>query len=536
MQTIYYGGDILTMKDKTEMPEAVLVKDGKILFVGELSRAEVLSGKNVQKFNLEGKTLMPAFIDAHSHISVAALFSNAVILTSCTSFAGIRQTLSAHMQAEKEIPDEIVVGFGYDHNFLEEKRHPDKFVLDSVSDRVPILILHTSLHMGVVNSVFLKKIGIGAATQDPDGGKIGRVDGTSEPDGYLEEKALQNMFPFLFQHLNGRYSEQIVQVQNLYLSYGITTAQDGASGSSDIHSLSDAAKHNQLKIDIVSYALAGKEEPGESIRKYPEYDRMYTNHFKIGGYKLVLDGSPQGKSAWLTKPYAEEKEYCGYPTMKDTDVERYLCEAVDGNYQTLVHCNGDAAGDQFIRCYKSALKRSSNTNKNNLRPVMIHCQTVRDDQLDEMAALHMIPSIFVAHTYFWGDVHLKNLGAERGNRISPAHSALARGLKINFHQDSPVLPPDMLMTVWCAVNRQTRSGVPVGSDESIDVFDALKAVTINAAYEYFEENSKGTLEKGKLADMVVLDANPLRCNKKDIKNIKVVQTIKEGRTLYSLKE
>src|SRR5699024_11836687 len=139
----------------------------------------------------------------------------------------------------------------------------------------------------------------------------------------------------------------------------------------------------------------------------------------------------------------------------------------------------------------------------NLRPTMIHCQTVRNDQLDRMAELDMLPSIFVAHTYYWGDVHLKNLGEERGRRISPAKSAFDRGLIVNFHQDSPVVKPLMLYTVWCAVNRITRNGVLIGPKERVSVYEALKAVTINAAYAYFEEDIKGTLEEGKLENLVI---------------------------------
>ncbi|PJH58641.1 amidohydrolase, partial [Salmonella enterica subsp. enterica serovar Typhimurium] len=192
----------------------------------------------------------------------------------------------------------------------------------------------------------------------------------------------------------------------------------------------------------------------------------------------------------------------------------------------LVHCNGDAASDQLLNMYSEALEESGNPNKGNLRPTMIHCQTIRNDQLDQMAELDMLPSIFVAHTYYWGDVHLKNLGEERGSRISPAKSALDRGLCFNLHQDSPVVKPLMLHTIWAAVNRITRNGVAIGPKERIGVYDALKAVTINAAYEYFEEDLKGTIEKGKLADLVVLDKNPLEVDPMAIKDIQVVRILK----------
>ena len=206
---------------------------------------------------------------------------------------------------------------------------------------------------------------------------------------------------------------------------------------------------------------------------------------------------------------------------------------MNSNLQILAHCNGDAASEQFLNAYEKALAESDNPNKDNLRPVMIHCQTVRNDQLDRMAAVNMIPSIFVGHVFYWGDIHKKNFGRERGNHISPARDALDRGLVINFHQDAPVTKPNMLHSVWCAVNRLSREGDVIGEDQKIGVYDALKAVTINAAYEYFEEDEKGSIKEGKRADLVVLDKNPLDTDILEIKDIKVMETIKDGKCIFS---
>lgn len=167
-----------------------------------------------------------------------------------------------------------------------------------------------------------------------------------------------------------------------------------------------------------------------------------------------------------------------------------------------------------------------------LRPVMIHCQTVRDDQLERMATLSMIASIFVGHVWYWGDVHVKNFGPERGNHISPAKSALDRGVVVNFHQDTPVTKPDMLHSVWCAVNRISRTGNVIGEEQAVDVYDALRAVTVNAAYQYFEEDTKGSIETGKRADLVILDRSPLDVEPMDIRDIKVLETIKDGESIY----
>ena len=316
--------------------------------------------------------------------------------------------------------------------------------------------------------------------------------------------------------------------QELYLSYGITTAQDGASNRQNLQLFDALAQAGRLQIDVVAYPMADGITMQE-LQGWQRYLGRYSGRFKVGGLKTVLDGSPQGRTAWLSRPY-EGTDDCAYPYMTDDALYRICKTAVEHRQQLLVHCNGDAASEQFLTQYTRAWSESPD--RPMLRPTMIHCQTVRDDQLDRMPALGMIPSIFVGHTWYWGDVHLKNLGPERGARISPVRSALERGLVYNLHQDSPVTKPDMLHSVWCAVNRLTRSGAPIGPEQAVSVYDALKGVTCNAAYAYGEEASKGTLEPGKLADLVVLSADPLAVDPAALREIAVLATYKEGVCLY----
>lgn len=517
METIYYNGDFITMKDEDDHIEALLVRDGKILYAGSKEEAERLSS-DPKYYDLKGHTLMPSFIDPHGHITMQASYSAFCNLAHCTTFQEIIDTLKEYDHGQKSI-----IGYGYDHNFLKEGTHPDKTILDQVCKDRPIVILHTSGHMCVVNSYVLKSKDL-EGKPDPQGGHYGRYD-NGELSGYLEEiPAMMSVLMDVFTDAQKEFPKLMNNAQDIYLAHGITTCQDGATSYDGFKGLEMMARNNLLKIDVVSYVMAADFD--KTLEEYKAYNKTYQHRLKLGGMKMVLDGSPQGKSAWLTKPYENSGDYCGYPAFEDSQVEEWVKDAVNKHQQILAHCNGDAAGDQYIRAYKKT------ECKEDLRPVMIHCQTARDDQLDEMVKLKMIPSIFVAHTYYWGDVHLKNLGIERGMRISPVKSALERGLKYNFHQDPPVVEPDMLHTIWCAVNRKTRSGKSIGEAQCIDVYDALKGVTINAAYAYFEEESKGTLEEGKKADLVILDKNPLKVDKELIKDIQVLETIKEGKTLY----
>lgn len=532
MDTIYYGGPILTMENQSDKPEAVLVKNGMIKKVGTLKEVLDAAGKNVKKKDLGGKCLMPAFIDAHGHISMNGQMALCADLSECTSFADIIAVMKQYIADKKMTAKDVVIGFGYDHNFLQEQSHPGKAVLDQVSQEIPIMIMHVSGHLGCVNSSMLALAGIDKNTADPQGGKIGRVGDSQEPDGYLEEAAMLSVQGVVMKKVKVNIREIMKGMQKVYIENGVTTVQDGATNKMALKLLKLSNALGALKIDVVAYPLMN-DGGQKMIKENAGMDRTYKKHLKLGGYKVVLDGSPQGRSAWMSKPYlGGEEDYCGYPWMPDEEVNRYALQAVNDNQQLLAHCNGDAAGDQFLNAYQKALAESGNPNKDNLRPVMIHCQTARNDQLDRMAAMRMIASIFVGHVYYWGDIHVKNFGKERGHHISPVKDAMDRGLSVNFHQDTPVTKPYMMHSVWCAVNRISREGNVIGEDQKIPVYDALKAVTINAAYEYFEEDSKGSIREGKRADLVVLDRNPLETEDRKLKDIRVLETIKDGKTIY----
>lgn len=531
MKKLYFGGTIITMEQENETVEAVLIEDGIIQEVGNLADVQrFMDDPAIEKIDLHGRTMLPGFVDPHGHISMVGALSVMADVSTCESFQDIIDVLNEYIE-EKDLGEaDPVVGFGYDHNFLKEEDHPTKDVLNQVSTERPIFISHASGHMGCANDGALKLAGIDETSVAAEGGFIGRVAGTNEPNGYLEEASVASVRDKVTSGVDMDFVKIAMLSQDIYLEHGITTAQDGAASSDILALLKGLAEQNQLKLDIVAYPEIATNP--DDVKDNSSYVKHYQNRLKIGGYKLFLDGSPQGKTAWMTRPYEGEENYRGYPSYSDAEVIEYVTKAVNDDVQLLTHCNGDAASDQLLMAYEKALEVSENPNKNHLRPVMIHCQTVRDDQLDQMVDVAMIPSIFNAHTYYWGDVHLKNLGEERGRRISPAKSAFDRGLVVNFHQDAPVVQPDMLHTIWCAVNRITRKGVHIGPEQCVSVYEALQAVTINAAYAYFEEDEKGSIKRGKLADFVVLDENPLEVDALDIKDIAVLETIKEGESVY----
>ena len=309
----------------------------------------------------------------------------------------------------------------------------------------------------------------------------------------------------------------------LYLQNGVTAIQEGFAKKRELALLEQAEEMGALPVPVYAYLDATAPWPEEVWRPR-------TGPLRIKGYKIFLDGSPQGRTAWMRTPYlGGGPQDRGYPVLTDRQVYDRMALALDQGMQLLAHCNGDAAAGQYL----SVLEQLEREREAHLeRPVMIHAQLLDLDQLDKVKELGVVPSFFAAHVYHWGDVHVKNFGAERAARISPAGAALERDIPFTFHQDTPVLPPDMLETVWCGVNRLTRSGAVLGPEQKIPVVEALAAVTIRAAWQYFEEGEKGSLREGKRADLVLLERDPLTADPMSLRDIPVLATWKDGRLIY----
>ncbi len=523
-KTLYFGGPILTMEDPVPR-QALLEQGGKILAVGSLEELTVLAG-DCRQIDLQGHCLLPGFIDPHSHFTTLGTALTSCDLTGSASPGEIVDRLRRFLQQHPPADGGWVVGFGYDNNLLPGAAHPTRQLLDQVSYTVPVLISHASGHMGAANSAALAAMGLTAATPDPEGGLYGRT-ADGQLSGYMEERAFTAAGAAVPPPAADLLVGSLLRGQEIYLQNGITTAQDGMTGQKELALLRLLAERQQLKLDVVGYVdLANFPD---LLAQTPAYSGGYRHHLRLGGYKIFLDGSPQGRTAWLSAPYlGGDGHYCGYPIHTDEQVRRLVQKSLDDGRQLLCHCNGDAASQQYIEAFQAVLGQKSCPT----RPVMIHAQTVRDDQLAQMAPLGMIASFFTAHTYYWGDVHLKNLGPARAGHISPAVSAIENGVVYTFHQDTPVLPPDMIDTLWCAVNRTTRAGVVLGPDQKLSTYQALEGITKNAAYQYFEERQKGTLAPGKLADMVILSQDPLQLPGDELRRLQVLATCKEGRWVY----
>lgn len=546
--TIYYNGNIITVNDEQPIAEAVAVGDGKIISVG--SQDEILKqrSKKTRLVNLNGKTMLPGFIDAHSHIALVGKYDEFTSAQGVTSVEKLveRGKVLFEKWYENSVNEgsyeegDWYVGTGYDNTVYKGAINPTADDLDKISSEVPICIIHSSNHIAVVNHKALEILGYtkGSSLTEQFSDYIEK-DSEGNPTGCLRENAFFRLYfqPAVLSDNTKTNTKKSVdafkEAMNTYASYGITSAQDGAGSNIDQIVKELLEKEDKLMIDVDSYSSI-------DTMTTPSSKAVRDRGFRKLGVKLILDGSPQGKTAWFNEPYyivpdGEDKDYRGHAAMSDEEVYNTLVKCLENGYQVLAHVNGTASIDQYINQYEKAKNDTGITT--DIRPVLIHAQTITEEQLEKAKKLGMNISFFSDHVYYWGDYHMSSvLGPERGARISPLSSAVNRGINVTMHQDSPVVPPNMIFSIHNAVNRETSSGKPIGKEFAVDVMTAIKFVTINSAYQSFEEDIKGSIEPGKLADLVILDKNPLKVNKKDIKNIKVLKTIKEDKEIYSAKD
>ncbi len=527
---LFYGGRVLTMEEKEKKGEpgsadAVLVEDGLIRAVGSREELEP-AARGARRIDLEGNLLMPSFLDSHSHFTQVAYSFFQVSLDGAASLEEIQERVKSYLSRKKPGKEEWVVARDYDHNLMPKGAHPTLAQLDEMTDGQPMIIQHKSGHMGLVNSRGLALLGITDESQAPEGGRIGKEGGRLT--GYLEENAFFDCLKRVpmpgEEELAGAYE----QAQQLYASHGITTIQEGMLVKQMFPMYDLLLKRKLLWLDLVAYPDLDSFD--EAVSRMSRHRNGYRDHLRLGGIKIFLDGSPQGRTAWMKTPYMGTED-CGYGILKDDQVTAAFEKAAGEKVQLLAHCNGDAAAEQFLRCLEQAERTCPNLEQ--LRPVLIHGQLMEREQLKRAAKLGAVVSFFVAHVYHWGDVHIRNFGYERASAISPLASALKADLPFTLHQDSPVIQPDMWETVWCAANRVTREGVLLGPGEKIPVWQALRAVTYLAAWQYGEEARKGTIAPGKRADLLVADADPLTVPSDQLRDIRVLQTYKDGRCVYS---
>lgn len=538
---IYYNGTILTMDSRASEVEALAVQGERILAVGTEEDVFKYKSDDTIMTNLNGRTLLPGFIDPHGHFTWSGnMFAFYVNLSASPigdtdSIEELKRKLAE--RAKTTPKGEWILGYGYDDTLLAEKRHPLAHELDEACPDHPVMIKHVSGHITTFNTYAFRLANITKETPDPFGGMYRRYeDGT--PNGVTEEPPASEPITHLIPKLSDKdWLHAVAVASEAYVKKGVTTAQEGFGSEELVDQIFKAHTAKVLKNRV--QILPGLKRMDVSRFNSTQAGKQLTEDkmLSLGAVKMLADGSLQCYTGYLSNPYHKViydlpggSLWRGYPIESHEGLAEMVTKLHKEGWQIAIHGNGDDAIQNIIDAIETANKAYPRADA---RHIIIHCQTVREDQLDRIKRLGIIPAFFVVHTYYWGDRHRDIfLGPDRAARINPCKSALNRGLMFTNHNDTFVTPIDPLLSVWSAVNRLTSSGKVLGEDQRIPVLEALRAVTSWAAYQYFEEDIKGSLEAGKLADFVILAENPLEVDPVTIKDIEIITTIVGNKVVY----
>lgn len=524
--TIFSGGPILSMDAEDTRPEAVGIRNDRIVAVGELSEVQQML-PDAELHDLEGRTLIPAFIDPHGHFPdsaiVTLLRADLSVRSGCRNLADVFARLATKVAQTPR--GEWVMGAALDECQLVERRLPTRDELDAVSTDHPIWVIHASGHCGAANSMALARQGIKEDSTDPEGGRYLR-DSTGRLTGGIEGlSAMGDMGDTHFLLDDASFARCFAAAREEYLSQGVTLAQNSWAAQPLLDLFQSVAARGDPGIDLILLPVA-EIEPAFSQtgtgRDWPK------GAIALGPRKLLTDGSFLMRTAYLTEPYLDSDDL-GLAYMAREALLSEVSKLHRLGFQIHCHCNGDAASDMFLDAIAAALSETSRTDH---RHTIIHGQVMRRDQITRCAELGVTISFFPAHIWYWGDQHHDEiLGPNRAHNISPAGWAEAEGLRFTIHNDASVTPTRPLELIQTTVTRRSQSGRVLGADQCLSPLSALRAHTIGAAWQVFREDERGSLEPGKLADIAILDNNPLT-RPETIGTIKVSETWRHGRQVY----
>ncbi|MBT4510584.1 MAG: amidohydrolase [Chloroflexi bacterium] len=529
MDKIFINGQVLTMNPKAPFASAFATIGDRFCAVGPDAEVRKYACANTEIIDLDGKTVVPGFIETHNHLSWFSVF---VLWADCGSQRnGTIEDVKSRIREKVEASGagEWIRGHGYDDTMIADNRHLTRYDLDEVSPENPVMVMHTSGHLAYVNSKALELSGIGPETSQPDGGEIHK-DENGVPTGLLKEmSAIMMVGSDFFAEQSDWQTKELLQAAIAHLhKAGVTSIHDGGVGSFQyLKAYSELEREGKLNLRVYATLL---ESLYQEILKIGLGTGFGSEHVKIGSVKLLQDGSIQARTAALQEPYHDNPDCKGDLIMAQEALDELVEKYHRAGNQIAIHGNGSAAIESIILAMERA---QAVFPRQDHRHMIIHCQTASMDHIVRMKRLGIVPSYFVNHTYYWGDRHYSMfLGPERASRISPLASSLKEGLVFTLHSDLPVTPIDPLFSMYCAVNRITREGMVLGPEERIPPLEALKTYTTYAAYCSFEEDVKGSIETGKLADFVILSDNPLDVEHDKIKDIDVLSTVVGGEMVF----
>lgn len=537
------NGTILTLDEDDSVAGSLAVKGGQIVRIWSEKRppSDILAlNTDAEIQDLKGNTLIPGFVDTHNHILTYSLNLARVDCGSPLN-KSIEEMLQKLSNKAADTPEgEWIFGYGYDDTLLQDKRHPNRYDLDKVTDKHPIMIHHTSGHLSVVNSKAIELAKVTENTPVGTGGYFG-LDESGKLNGVLYERpAMEFFYAVQEKDTEETLLKRLGMAAQNYMAEGITTNTDAGVGlrvgdvEFDIHIKAAQQGLNPMRTKLMilhTLLRDGGKFAGYTADRLDAYIKQLTNGLvELDSAKMFQDGSIQGLTGALREPYYSDSSITGDLFHEQSAFNEEILELHKRGYRIAIHGNGDKAIGSILDAFQYALEKSQ---KEDHRHRIEHVQTATIEDLDRMQKLGVAGSFFINHVYYWGDRHeCIFLGPERASRISPLADAVERNLLITLHSDCPITPISPLFSVWAAVNRITREGKVLGPDQRIDVITALKAMTIYGAKLAFMEDKIGSIETGKLADFAVLDRDPTKINPEEIKDIEVLQTIIGGKSVY----
>ena len=526
---LYFNGDIITMNEKEPSPEAIGSLDEKIIATGNVDDVKKKLGEAYISIDLDGKTALPGFIDCHLHPIIFAYYKLSPDLSRISSLAELKAFLQKISRNKKE--DELLICFNLKEENFTKPKLPTCWDLDEASPDVPIFVMRYDSHIGIANSKALKLAGINETMPNIEGGEIGRND-NGKINGIISEKAVNLILSKMAFPEVEILNEAAKRAFNELAEKGITSLHGILSAGTSSEFGSAGAVEIPLRKSFHKYilqnwyALINIEKPKKlhKLKKPPLDDGKKDGKFKVGCLKLYLDGTFGAKTACMFEPFSDAPDKVGYCVIDEDEIYEKMKEAHNEGFQIAIHVIGDKGNRIAMDLYKRLLDEFP---RDDHRHRIEHASMLKEDVLKDMAKYKIIASCqppFINSEYNWLP---KRLGIERCKYTYPMRSIIDNGIILISGSDCPIEDPNPILGIHALITRN--NFIP---EQCITVEEALKTYTKNAAYAAFEEDIKGTLEPGKLADMVILDKNPFKVPREDVKKIQVLETIIRGKSVY----
>jgi len=531
---VLWGGNVITMDPRNRRAEAVAVKDGRFLKAGPDEEIKVLAGRNTGVVALKGRTVTPGFIDSHQHLFEFG--TNLLQLDcspkKCRSITDIQQVVLRETQ--RKPPGEWIRGVGYDDTKTIDSRSLNRRDLDEIAPNHPVFIQQVSGHWAVVNSRALKAGGVTENASNPKGGSYGRDPQSGQLNGILYEQA---EFAFVYEGTTGQppimplfsLKERIKGVRlasDRYIAAGLTSVNDALVSAQTIETYQEALKTGDLKVRVCMLVAIEYLPHLQALKLKTGFGSEW---LRLGGVKILADGGIAGRTAYLVDPYVGTEDRGILAIESEEALHEMIRRGHEAGYQVCVHANGDRTIEMALSGFEKAL--AANPRKNH-RHRLEHCTVVNPALLKRIKKSNLLVTPFGSYIYFHGEKMIPCYGAERVTMMFAHRSFLDSGIHVSGASDNPCGPYEPLLAIQSCVTRKSSTGEVLGANQRITPEEALYIYTMASAYASFEENIKGSITPGKLADLVVLGEDPRRVDPDEIKDIPVEMTVVGGEVRY----